>query len=101
MGVESDLDRLAFLSVEEFGLEVTLHPNSNPRKATAIFDNGHFEISDNISVISTTQPSLVMRTKDITDLEQDDEIEVDGVIYTVADIQSDGTGMTMVRIHKA
>ena len=101
MSVESDFDRLAFLNEDEFAVQVTLHPNSNPRPASAIWDNGHWEIANGVSVISTTQPSLMMRSIDLVDVEQGDEVLVDGQIYEVADLQPDGTGMTQVMVHKA
>jgi len=101
MGVESDFDRLSFLNEEEFAVEVTLYPNSDPRPINAVYDSGHIEIANGVSVISTAQPSLTTRTKDVNDVEQGDEILIEGRLHTVTDIQPDGTGMTMLMVHKA
>lgn len=101
MAIESNFDRLAFLNVEEFAVQVILHPNSTPQTINAIWDNGHFEIANGVSVISTTQPSLMVRSMDVANAEQGDEVSVDGTIYEIADIQPDGTGMSMLMVHKA
>lgn len=99
MAVESELDRLGMVNPEEFGSVVT-RPDS-PGTFYGIFDSGHLQIDNAIAVISTVTPTLMCRTSDVADLEQDDELTVQGIAHTIADIQQDGTGMTLLVLHKA
>lgn len=100
MVVETETDRLAMLNVEEFGIAVTLFPNtSNSRVISAIFDAEHIEIDNGISVVSDAEPLVTVQTSDVTDVTQNAILAIDGVNYTVADIRPDGTGITVLRLH--
>ena len=108
MPVESEADRLSFLNVAEFGSVVTLFPNTvNEVTISGIFDNEHYEVDNGLSVVSSSEPQLQVRTSDVSGVGQDDALnvtdQVNGVTssYTVADIQDDGTGITILRLHRA
>lgn len=102
MATESSADRLVFLNTDEFGIEVTLFPNTlSERTIKGIYDSEHFEIDNGLSVISSAEPQLQVRTEDVTDVTQDSALTANGVSYTVADVQPDGTGMTILRLHQA
>lgn len=102
MAAESSEDRLVFLNTAEFGIEVTLFPNTqNETVIQGIFDAEHFEIDNGLSVISSAEPQLHVRTEDVTSVTQDSALTANGVSYTVADVQPDGTGMTILRLHQA
>jgi hypothetical protein len=100
MSVESDNDRLGFLELEEFGVSATITSNSSTYTVQGIFDNGHFQIDNGFTVVSTLQTTFLCRTADIAEIEQGDAVVVSGVTYKVVDIQPDGTGMTTLRLQK-
>lgn len=108
MPVESDTDRLAFLNVAEFGSEVILYPNTaNEASISGIYDNEHYEVDNGLSVVSSSEPQLQVRTSDVSGVAQDDALNVTDQVtgltesFTVADIQDDGTGITVLRLHRA
>lgn len=98
MAVESENDRLELL--EDFGIDVKVDPDSSNSTFKAIYDAGHIEIDNGISLVSTVEPQLLARDSDITTLTQGSVVELNSTRYVIADVQPDGTGMTVLRIHK-
>jgi Phage Head-Tail Attachment len=101
MSVESESDRLSFFEIEEFGVSATITSGSSTRTVAGIFDNSHFEIDNGYQVVSTTQPQLLCRTADVTDVEQGATVVISGVNWKAIDLMPDGTGMTLIKLHKA
>ena len=102
MSVESDADRLAMLDTGVFGTNVTV-PGSPVTVVRGIFDDAHFEVDNGITIVSTSEPQLHVRTSDVTgspSVLQGATVIISGDSYTVTDIQPDGTGMTLLRLHK-
>lgn len=103
MSVESDADRLEFLDVDEFGISLSLVLGSPVTEISGIFDDAHFEIDNGISVISSSEPMAHVRTSDVTgspSVLQGTTVIIAGDSYSVTDIEPDGTGMTLLKMHK-
>lgn len=100
MAVESDNDRLSFLALEEFGVSATITSNSSTREVQGIFDNGHYQIDNGYSVVTTTEPQFLCRDIDIVGVAQGDAVVVSGINWSIVDLMPDGTGMTLLRLHK-
>lgn len=106
MGIESAADRLTFLSADDFGVVATYEALSAPgvtTSVTGIFDAAHLAVDVSSGVpISTANPIFTCRTADLTaGGAQGDSFTIGGVEYLARDIQSDGTGMTVVELEKA
>jgi hypothetical protein len=86
MNVENSADRLAMLS--DFGQTVSIDGSD----VTAIYDEDYVESLD----IAGTRPLLYCRTSDVESAGHGDSVEVDGIDYTVAKVQPDGTGLTVL-----
>lgn len=91
-----DLD--AFFVLGEFAIEVAIFPGKTtlPVLIKAIFDNEYYRVDDPTASYSATQPKLTVKTIDIQGLNQEDFVLVEGLKYTVQDIQPDGTGISVV-----
>ena len=112
MGPESPEDRLIFL--EEFGAEHTirLKLDEGDREIIGIFDREHapldFSTSSSLSDWSpqradgaTSVPVLWARSDDLEGLPRSQgRVEINGEIWLTDDIQPDGTGMSVVILHK-
>lgn len=106
MAVETDADRLTFLSTDEFAVTVTYTPAGlSARLITAIFDNGHIAVDINGDVtVSSRIPRLTCRTSDLVNGgtvggEDDGTVDlfvVDGDSYAGRDVMPDGTGISVV-----
>ena len=101
MAIETEDDLLELLDVDEFGIDVILDPDSSATTIPAIFDAGFIAIDGDLLDVSSTETVLMCRTSDVTSVDADVTlIDVQGIRYRVGDIQPDGTGITVIRIHK-
>ncbi len=100
MSVETDFDRLEMLDVNEWGTSVTLVLGSTEKEVVGIFDDAHFVVDNGLTIISTSEPQLHVRTSDVTDVILETVVRVNGSTFSVSDIQPDGTGLTLLRLHK-
>lgn len=98
MSVETDADRLTLL--DDFGVSIGLASGSPQTEIIGIFDNEYYEMGIGDTAYSTTQPKVTVRTSDISNVGQGDIVIVEGTTYTVSDIQPDGTGISILRLHK-
>ena len=101
MALETDNDWLEMLDVDELAEEVILDPDSSAITIAAIFDSGWLEI-EGVGILDTSsaETTLICKSSDVTSVEADVTIvDVQGTRYTVGDIQPDGTGSTVLRIH--
>jgi hypothetical protein len=106
MGVETDDDRALFLGVDEFGTAATYRPAGNlSRRSTinGIFDAAHLSVDVTSGIpVSSSNPIFTCRTIDLTSGgSEGDRLTIGGVDYLVRDVQSDGTGMTVLELEKA
>ena len=105
MGVESAADRAMFLSAADFGVSATYRSASNLSRVSTIlgiFDAAHLSVDVGSGVpVSSTNPIFTCRTSDLTDGgSEGDRLTIDGKDYLVRDVQSDGTGMTVLELEK-
>lgn len=94
MAVESDADRAAFFA--DFGEDDTITVDGNP--VNAQFDNVYVEVGLDGVTVESVGPVLLCRTIDVSAVVQGDAAVVNSVNYTVAEVQPDGTGMTLLRL---
>jgi hypothetical protein len=90
----------AFFDTDEFATNVLLGSSGSEVTIQAIFDNSHFAIDDTNAVISTTQPMLTCKSADVASAKQGTRVVVNSTAYKVDDIQPDGTGITILTLHK-
>jgi len=101
MSFESELDREAFLDVDDFGVEAILDPDGQRIRVKGIFDSEKEIFDTGDHGLSTATLTFVGRTSDLAGASQTDyELEIEGVTYKVLDFYDDATGMTMLNLHK-
>lgn len=104
MPVESAADRLTFLDADEFGVEASYTPSGGVNAAiTGIFNDPHLEvIVGDAAPVADSQPTFTCRSADLPAAaaggDAGDTLAVDGITYQVADLQPDGTGMTVITL---
>ena len=104
MSVESAADRLAFLSVDDFGVTATYTPAAGGAGGSVIgiFDANHLEVDLSGGVpVSSNNPVFHCQTADLTgNGTAGDRFTINGVTYVARDFQADGTGMSLVELKK-
>ena len=93
MSVETAADRSALLN--DYGTTVTKADTST---FTGIFDNDFLAVDLDESEVESTEPTLLVRTADVSGLAHGDTLTISAVSYTVRGIQPDGTGMTQIML---
>ena len=102
MPAETEEDRLAFLHTAEFGLQVEVRPPVDPPfTISAQFDDQHLLLDQlSESGVSTSDPRILCRSSDVAAVQQDWIVVIAGREFEVTDVQPDGTGMTMLELHR-
>ena len=93
MSVETAADRTAMLA--DYGSTVT---KADASTFVAIFDNDFLAVDLDESEVESTEPTLLARTADVSDLAHGDSLTISSTSYTVRGIQPDGTGMTQIML---
>ncbi len=97
MSIESDADRVVFLTATDFGVSITY----NAATIYGVFDNETVEVDGAVGVpLLKERPQVEVRTSDIPSITQSETFIIAGVSYTVAAWYHDGTGMTRVELEK-
>lgn len=101
--IESNADRLTFFNPDEFGVGAILTSSSSgsEREVVGIFDNQHLSLDLGAGSVSTSELQFMCRTSDAVGFTQGDTLDMDGVVYEITDVQPDGTGITVLRLHRA
>lgn len=108
MPVETDADRLELLDEDEFGIEVTIFEEGNPGFAPValigIWDREHelVDLSDGVPV-SSRRPQLLVRSSDLPAVDFDAEdfrFTAEGDTFRIDDVEPDGTGLSILRVHR-
>ena len=88
-----------FFDLDDFAETVTL--NGTPVKA--IFDTPRIQYQEGFAQVVGNYPQLTVQTSDVTaaEIDQGSTVVVRAKSYTVADINDDGTGITVLYLHKA
>lgn len=102
MPAESEADRLSFLDLGDFGVSVEIRPSSGaPFTVQAVYDDEHLVVDQlTESGLSTSDPKILCRSSDVAAVEQDWVVVISGREFDVTDVQSDGTGMTSLELHR-
>jgi hypothetical protein len=106
MPVESAQDRLAFFSLNEFGATSTIASSSSGQEldVVGIFDNQFLSLDLGAGSVTTSEPQFTCRTDDVKSEDftanQGDTLTLDEVVWEIVDIQHDGTGMSVLRLHR-
>lgn len=97
MAIETDADRLNFLDTDDFAVTATI--GGSP--VVGIFDNPW--IGPEVGEVETSlnQPTLLVRTSDVSTVSKGDTIIINSANYTVVGIEPDGTGLTSLVLKSA
>lgn len=92
-------DFTAFLDPDEFATTVTVGGSS----VNVIFDADYVAVDVGTGVMSSVGPVILCDESDaaVAAVVEGTAVIVNAVNYTVAEIQPDGTGMTMLRLRRA
>lgn len=97
MAVETDTERAIFLNLNDFGVAVTY----GAAVINGVFDNETIEVpGPGMVPMLQEQPTVEVRTSDVSSIAQDDVMVISGVTYHVTDWFHDGKGMTKVNLEK-
>lgn len=96
MGVESDADRLTYLSTDDFGNTATI----GTATVYGIFDDAYQTVIEATGEVATTAPQFTCRTMDVTAVVQGTTITINSVAYKCINIEPDGTGMTVLQLSR-
>lgn len=88
MAIESDVDRAVFFDTDDFGTAATI----DSATVYGQFDVPHDESMEIVGEVPTFQ----CRSSDVSSLSRGDTVTIGAVAYVCQDIQSDGTGMTLL-----
>lgn len=83
----------AFMRVQDFAEQVTIGGVS----VAAIYDNQYISALD----VSGTQPTLTFRTADVPAVVVGSPVVVRAINFTVAELQPDGTGITVALLQRS
>lgn len=96
MVLEDATDRATFFNTAEHGTTAVI----NSTNVDGVFDNEYAEILD----VTGSTPMFICTTADLDAIaptvDRSTTVAIDGVDYTIEDIQPDGTGMTMLILEK-
>jgi len=100
--IESNADRLAFFNPEEFGVTATITSSSSGSESdvVGIFDSNYLNLDLGSSSVTTSDLQFMCRTMDVSAFTQGDTLVLNGTTYEITDVQEDGTGVTVLKLHK-
>ena len=64
-----------------------------------IFDSDYASVNY-ASGVESYAPQFECKTSDIVDIALSDTLTINGVAYTAVEIKSDGTGLSVIRLHE-
>ena len=100
MGIESDTERSAFLSTDDFGQSATFTPSGGSSSTiSGIFDaaDGLVDLGGRVGITSDS-PQFHCRTSDVSSAAEGDALVTGSVTYVIRDVIDDGTGMTTLML---
>lgn len=99
MGVETAADRAAMLNVNDFGISAIYKSKGKRYPVSGIFDREYGGVDIAEVEMASTVPIFFMRTADLPcAFAFGDTLEIDCVPFTIRNIESDGTGMSKLRL---
>jgi hypothetical protein len=98
MSIESDSVRLAMLRA--VGGQTI---KSARGSFVGVFGDDYVGIGDGVADVETSGPLVTCRSSDVAALKilKGDRLTIDGDYYTVVGHRADGTGITVMQVHRA
>lgn len=78
--------------------QVTFHLDSGDRIVTAYFDNAFFNTQIGETVLDTTAPRLTCVQSDILGIPLQTPVTVDGKLFSLYQVQPEGTGFATLQL---
>lgn len=101
---QMDTDLAAMLSTDEWAETVTYHPAfADDIEMNAIFDESYLEANPETgAAVQSRQPRLTVMTSDLGNITPagSDRVTVRETVYGVFSVQSDGQGITEIKLRK-
>lgn len=94
-------DDLSIFVGGEFGRAALVFAGqAGERQIMGVYDEDYFAAAGLVDV-SASQPALLCDPADVADVEQGTPLDMEGAgAYSVADIRPDGTGLTLLLLHR-
>jgi len=84
-----------------FSIPIEIKPSNQPsRIIEAIFDDDFIDIG-NDAIIASNAPQVTCKSKDVMDLQMDDEVIINNQTYHIREIQPDSTGLTVYLLYES
>ena len=96
MAIESDADRLAMMSPDDFGVAATWGAVT----VYGIFDDTFALVNEATGEVATSGPQFVCRTSDVSSAVQGNTITINTVTWKIIGVQADGTGITVLLLSR-
>jgi hypothetical protein len=92
MAIESDADRLVFLSSDDFGTAITVGAST----IYGVMDKEYTAVQQGDIAVESDSPVAVVRASDVTaqSIAVGTSLTISSATYVVVSVQPDGTGMT-------
>jgi len=93
-----DEDLTAFFSTDDFAVTATWTPDGDTSSTiTGIFDNEYIEgIGGGEVDFEASQPMFLVKTADVPNVAQGDQLYFNNTYYRIVNVQPDGTGLTVL-----
>lgn len=100
--IETDEIRSLFFNTQEFGVTSTITSRSSGAEVdvNGIFDSQYLNLDLGAGSVTTSDLQFMCRTSDVVDFTQGDRVVIDEVTYEISDMQADGTGITVLKLHR-
>lgn len=84
------------MNTAEFFTDFAVPATVRGRTVPVIFDEQYIDAGG----VESSQPAATCESASVADVEQDDELQVDGRAFRVVGVQPDGTGVTVLRLQR-
>ena len=100
--IETDEIRSLFFNTQEFGTTSKIVSNSTGEEVevNGIFDSQYLNLDLGAGSVTTSDLQFMCRTSDVQNFTQGDTVEIAGTTYEISDVQADGTGITVLKLHR-
>jgi hypothetical protein len=88
------------LFLRDFGEAVQMGPEGSEVTITAIFDDEYYEVEGAYAPVSTSSPAITCESADVSAVVEGTRFVARGTEYEAVNPEPDGTGMTVIRLHK-
>ncbi len=96
MGHSDWEDLSEFFDDDEFATGAFFKTSTGTMAVTGIFDNAYLLAETGEVDLETTQPRFTCKAVDVLLVEREQEVTIDGQLFSVLTVEPDGTGMAVV-----